>query len=281
MADTSMSQAEVDAMLGALADEGKGRSTFYKFKEGKNVVRILPPNKKLSEKSFFLKLRKHWLGRTPLTCWEQELAIVGHKSKKSCIDKEAQKWWNAGEKGSQEWELAKSLSPNDEIYARAVIKSDDEFKSKPTWVKIPAGAFTVIKEALTENRDEYGNIIDAFVGRDLIINRKGTGKTTKYTYSISGTITPVHQSKEELLKILAQASGMAYSALIEIPSEDEMNEALAQWNEAKGLKPTSRPAAAPVTEEMVDETPVNDITEFTQSEDTADSAIDDALSEFL
>ncbi len=152
---TDMSQIEQ-----RLAELGSG--TFFKPKEGKNIIRILPPWN--DDGMFFFEQPYHYglkkEGRT-LTIAGPNPIVMKYLKKMS-------------EMGSEDAKLAKRLEPRTKYYANILDR-----KSK----KIMIWGFSkkILQTILSAMADpDYGDITDEEDGHDIVIERVGTGLETKY-----------------------------------------------------------------------------------------------------
>jgi hypothetical protein len=231
-----MTEQEHKDMLFEMSKEEKGTKKFWSPSEGKNTIRILPPIKTIGEKLFYFHHKTHWLAGKPFESWNQQIVDADgnvHSPKLSVIDKAAQKFWNAGEKGSDEWKIAAALSSTDRYIYRVIVRGSADEKL-PEYYESGPQIFKVLKGLIMEG--EYGNIVDPLTGRDFYLIKEGKGKNTSYDQSkIGPSPKQIFESKEDIKTALINASEMKYNSLISLTDEDDMQEALDAFFESKGI----------------------------------------------
>jgi hypothetical protein len=83
---------------------------------------------------------------------------------------------------------------------------------------------------------EYGNIVDPLTGRDFFLIKEGKGDRSNYDMSkIGPSEKPIFENKEDIKIVLTNAKDMSYHSLINMSTEDEMQEALDSFFESKGI----------------------------------------------
>jgi len=231
-----MTEQDYKDMIEDMSREEKGPKKFWSPAEGKNVIRILPPLKPIGEKLFYFHHKTHWIAGKPFESLNQQIIDVDgnvHTPRMSVIDKAAQKFWNAGEKGSDEWKIAAALSASDRYIYRVVVRGGSDEKL-PQFYESGPQIFKVLKGLVMEG--EYGNIVDPLTGRDFYLIKEGKGKNTNYDQSkIGPSEKQIFESKEDIKALLTKASEMKYNSLITLSSESDMQDALDAFFESKGI----------------------------------------------
>jgi len=151
----------------------RNSNTFFQLKDGKNLVRVLPPPP--GSEDVFYKTGTHW-------------GVGPNKENFNCpcaADKNATCFLC-----KTAYKLGKSKSEDDQNLA-------DRIRAKKSWLynvvdlsdtdaglQVMAVGITVhekIRSYLEDEDGEYGDITDLEEGYDLKITREGTGMKTKYT----------------------------------------------------------------------------------------------------
>lgn len=238
----SFTQEDYKAMQEEMKKEGTKNSIFWSPKEGKNPIRILPPLKNKSEKVFYFHHRVHFIGGVAYESLNQDIIDSQgefHKARKSSLDLMAQKFWDAGERGSEEWEIAKQLSASDRYIYRIIARGKDD-ETNPELYETGPLIFKMLKNIILDG--EYGPIISPFEdGRDFVINREGTGPQTSYKSSMPAANTsPAFKTKEMLAMCLKNASELDFNSIINLPTDDQVKLALEEWMDAKGVLDPSK-----------------------------------------
>jgi len=285
----SFTQDDYKAMQEEMKKEGSKSSIFWTPKEGKNAIRILPPLKNKGEKVFYFHHRVHFISGVAYESLNQDIIdSTGefHKARKSAVDIMAQKFWDAGERGSEEWEVAKQLSASDRYIYRIIVRGKDD-ETLPEMYETGPLIFKMLKNIILDG--EYGPIITPFEdGRDFIINREGTGPQTSYKSSMpAANPSSAFKSKEMLAVCLKNASEIDFNSIINLPTEEALKLALEEWMDAKGiLDPTrttisaSKPMPqkqAPIPQQKERPTPPAEETEKSMTSDD----VDDILAQYM
>jgi hypothetical protein len=173
------------------AAAGDGDETFMKLKEGRSLVRILPP--RAGETSPFRVVRQHFIkpagngspvvfvcprvaskGRCPACEQAAKLRATGLK-----IDRD------------RAWELM----PKMRVFANVIDRNDMDAGPKVL------GFGKMIYEELVDLRqdpDSGGDFTHPEKGYDIIITRKGTGKNdTSYSVKLARSASPITDDDEE------------------------------------------------------------------------------------
>ena len=192
--------AKLAERLADLDSKGNGGSSldFIKIKDGRNVVRILPPadNAEWFAKEVFLHYR---VGKSATN--QNGSTIVcpttyGDDKKCPVCELAKELWAMSSKKDDKYDKQAKEVARKKRVYFNAIDRAEDlsdytkndEGKWKNTKtdeegspVKILATGVGVYKEIMGIIVDpEYGDITDPTEGLDVIITKSGTGFNTSY-----------------------------------------------------------------------------------------------------
>lgn len=152
---------------------GGGDFKFWSPKDGRNVIRILPP--KTGSEDFYAEARVHYnvgpdkkmvtCGKTARsTCAVCDFVDALYKTK----DKEDEK-------------LAKRMRATSRYYFNVVDRSVEEGTEDYGEILVFGSGATIFTDILgIIVEPDYGDITNAEKGRDVIINKSGKGLDTKY-----------------------------------------------------------------------------------------------------
>lgn len=192
-------------------DTGGGRG-FWSPKEGRSVIRILP---EVHEMEFFFQtVGRHNLppaGKEWVYC--PEFTSEGELPCPICdLIKDL---YRAGDKGSKM--LAEELGLR-KMYWMNVINREDE--SSGPMIYTPG--VTVFDQVCSFIHDpEYGDVTDIDEGFDIIIERSGTGLSTKYQVKAKRMTSPLADDDKTIDKWLEDARDLSYVEVSEDPEEDD------------------------------------------------------------
>lgn len=288
-----MDKKDIDAMLGQMSSdkEGKGAngrdiwSPGSDF-EGTKTIRILPPLKKLNEITFYFKHKVHWIDGTPYEDLEQTVyapdGTLIHEAEKDPIQAMVKKLFRNSERGSDEWELAKSIGAKDRYLSRIIIRNpaDPSSELQPVFYEYGPTIFNILHHIMTET--DFGIIVDPKNGRDFNLTKKGKARQSKYETSTPAASTSmIFNDPEKIQKVFENAMKLDYTSLIEFRSAEEIQETL---NEFLGIATkTQVVSSAPVIPAPVQQSaPVNNQVDESVDEDVDEdeSDIDNILAEF-
>lgn len=192
-------------------DLGGGKG-FWSPKQGRNVIRILPPVKTMEY--FFQEVGRHNLspdGKKKVYC--PSFTSGGELECPVCeIVKELR---DAGDKGSDD--MAKQLSIR-KMYWMNIINRDDQ-NAGPL---IYTPGVTVFGDIVSLVQDpDYGDIYDVDEGIDIIIERKGSGMQTEYSVKPRREATVLCEDSDLCEKWLEAASDLSYVEVSDDPEEDK------------------------------------------------------------
>lgn len=159
----------IDKVRQRLDNMGLEDSSFWKPKEGRNVIRILPGVDDMGD-FFWQVVGKHYIpgGRAAAICPRVTL------DEPCPICEYVDALYRQGDKASKEF--AKKIRAQRQ-YWMSIINRDNE-KAGPV---IYSAAKTVFSAIATLVRDpDYGEVYDIDTGTDVIVTRTGTGLETRY-----------------------------------------------------------------------------------------------------
>lgn len=189
-------------------DTGYG-SGFFGPKEGRNLIRILPP---VGEMEFFFQsVGRHYMppdGKKSVYC--PSFTSDGELPCPVCElvnDLRA-----AGEK-----KLADELRVRRSFWMNVVNRDDEK-----TGVGIYTPGIIVFSELSSLITDpDYGDITDVLNGYDIIIEKSGSGRDTEYHVKPRPKVTPLCEDEDQLEKWLSSAKDLSYIELTDDPDEDK------------------------------------------------------------
>lgn len=216
------------------ATKGQFVSPYWKPSgDGTTKIRLITPLQQFNEKLFYQKMRYHYINNHAYLCPNQTLKDKNgniHEAEACPVCAKSKQLYNISQKGSEEWTIAGQLRAKDRYVSRVVVRgkkdkdgNDDEAKPE-FWEfgqKIHEYFFNAIKMG------EYGNFLSLKEGRDYILVKKGTGRSTSYDGScLSVQQSPIFTDKEKLLKLVDNLQKMDYSQLVQFVSVEELKAAL-------------------------------------------------------
>lgn len=156
-------QSDDEAIEQALADLGGGN--FFKPKEGKNIVRILPPYK--DNGKFFFEGKFHYGFKS-----DGKTVTVPYMGEDSYIMKKLNALSSDGEEGMK---LSKRYGPRTKFFVNIIDRESGA-------VKVWGFSSTIMKKlkAFRLDNEDGGKFEDPEEGYDLIIERTGKGMETRY-----------------------------------------------------------------------------------------------------
>lgn len=235
---STMTEQEQKDMLAAMrGDKEGGKAKFWtpggNF-EGTKVIRILPPLKKLNEKTFYFSHKTHFIGGMPFEDLEQtiydENGKLLHESEPDPVNALVRKLYRTAEKGSDEWKLAGTLKFRQRYISRIIVrdKENPENEVQPVFYEYGPTIYNILYHIMTET--DFGIIVDPKNGRDFNLTKTGVGRQSKYeTSTPSANQTPIFKDAARLKEMFDKAMLMPYSSLIEFPSREEKERALREF----------------------------------------------------
>jgi hypothetical protein len=225
-----MDTNQFEALLNAIDQDGsKTKRKFWKpqsKEEGTWTIRLLGPNSSKKESLPFFRHQIHYINGKSYECIEQTLTDENgevHKSETCPFCRMKDKLYKKGEKGSEEWALARDLKAKETYDYRAILRNEKEDSFEVVIARIPNGIHDEILEKLRKRK--YGNIFDAQEGRDITLEKKGTGLTTKYSMDLEDP-SPFLTKKTDIEIFKKAFNELDYNNLISFPTLEECNEAL-------------------------------------------------------
>lgn len=157
--------------------KGKSGSRFYQLPDGKSTVRFLANP---LGGSFFLEATYHWINGEKVHCRRP-------LNEKCPVCNLASSIWTQSEEAKEEGRIedaknfakqAKDLFAKNEYYYNVVVRTKDEGDK----VVVLSTGVTVKKEVtkLFFNED-FGDVTDPVEGHDIVIEKSGKGKETRYS----------------------------------------------------------------------------------------------------
>lgn len=188
--------------------EELGAGTYWKPKEGKSVIRILPPWN--DEGEFYFETALHYGFQVDgknraYPC----LKALGEKECPAC---DMYKQLNEGSK--EDKELAKALQPRRKFYVNVIDRAN------PSSVQIWGFSSKTLRTLLGYIQDpDWGDFTDPEEGNDVVVEREGTGRMdTKYSYRIKPKASAIDvEGWEGMMHDLS-------SEVVEEISEEELQE---------------------------------------------------------
>jgi len=213
-----------------LAAKSNRKEKTAKMKDGKNRVRVLPGWRK-DDETFWHDYGQHFIKgldgqiKAVFTCAEKTYG-------KPCpvcegIERSFQ--------SSTDDAVLKKLSEakaRGRVLVNALLPESDE-PNKPVILELPVGVFQQILDLM----DEWGNVLDIVEGRDIVVNRTGSGINVEYTAQPAAKQTAVAPA---VLKNLNNLDDY-----VREEGEESMRRALLAVNVVSGLLPAAAGAGTP------------------------------------
>lgn len=221
------------------------KSSFFKFKDGMNLIRVLPalPGEEdpwaMTDEHFF----RNWAGgksHFSFVCPQE----AGIGPCPACEKREQL----ASTGNPVDFEESKNYRPRTQVYLRIIDRENEE-----AGVQIARVGSMIFERMLElwENEDVYGNdFTNPFSGDDLAIKRFEEDGYTKYRTDIrSGDHDRLAGTEEQMIQWLTQAGNRPLSNQIIVPSyEWVVNEGarLTEAAQGRGAQNSARPTAPAV-----------------------------------
>lgn len=208
-----------------LAAKANRKEKTAKMKDGRNRVRILPGWRGAEDPTFWHDYGQHFIKgldgqiKAVFTCadktYGKPCAVCDglERTIQSSTDDAVIKKLTEGKARAR-------------ILVNALLPESDE-PNKPVILELPVGVFQSILDLM----DEWGNVLDPAEGRDIIINRTGSGINVEYTAQPAAKQTAVAPS---VLKNLNNLDDY-----VREEGEESMRRALAAVNVVAGLLPAA------------------------------------------
>lgn len=292
-----MTEQEAKDMLSAMKTDKEGRKAKFwtpgaNF-EGTKTIRILPPLKKLNEKTFYFSHKTHFIGGMPFEDLEQtiydESGNLIHESEPDPVNALVRKLYRTSERGTDEWKLAGTLKARQRYISRIIVrdKENPESEVQPVFYEYGPTIYNILYHIMTET--DFGIIVDPKEGRDFNLTKTGTGRQSKYeTSTPSAEKTPIFNDATKLKQMFDNAVEMPYSSLLEFPTREQKETALREFlGEDLGAQKStysvpSNPVAETETESKEETTPQKKPEPAPAEEDSSeDDDIDAILDEMV
>lgn len=189
--------------------EELGTGTFFKAKEGKNIIRILPPWSK--EGVWYKEATLHY-GLQNDSGKERAYPCLQMFGKDCPICNKKDEFAQGGEEDKK---IAERLRPRTKYYANVMDRATGK-------VMIWGFSAKTLSTLLSYTSDpDYGDISDPEEGFDLVIERQGTGRTdTRYQIRMKPKPTEVDMDEVRLFDLDKE--------VIEEKDEEELEELIEQ-----------------------------------------------------
>lgn len=287
-----MTEQERKDMLSAMKhDKEGGKAKFWTpggNYEGTKTIRILPPLKKLNEKTFYFSHKTHFIGGMPFEDLEQtvydEEGNLLHESEPDPVNALVRKLYRTAEKGSDEWKLAGTLKFRQRYISRIIVrdKENPATELQPVFYEYGPTIYNILYHIMTET--DFGIIVDPKEGRDFNLTKQGVGRQSRYeTSTPSADKTPIFADATKLKQMFDNAMNMPYTSLLEFPSREDKENALREFlgEDVTSNKTYSTPAPSVNEDAPVKETPRKEPEPETEDESSDDDDIDAILNEMV
>jgi hypothetical protein len=196
-----------------------GGGNYFKPRQGKNVVRFIPPP--LGKKATMVWY-KHWF---QIGNERQSIICTKYQYNQPCpVCKKGSELKATGNKIDSR--KARALEPQSSVYANVVDMMDPE-KGVQVWTMSP-GLFKDITSAV-EMADVGKVFADPQKGFNIIFKRKGEGKDTEYSGHMVARESSPLPGWEDLLPTQVDLAGVESA-----PSDEQQDEAVDAEYEARG-----------------------------------------------
>lgn len=215
---------DVEEMEKTAAALPTGGGNFFKPRQGKNVVRLLPPP----------------VGKQPWFVWHKHFFSLGQERKNiicakyqyeepCAVCQTGQKLRASGNKLDSD--KARAYEPTSQVYMNVVDMLEPE-KGVQLWTLTPVG-FKAVKDAI--DLSQVKNVADPVNGFNILFKRTGEGLQTRYTgWVVARQSTPLPGWEE----LLPQQIDLSNSE--QAPSDEEQEEAADGQYEDRSFKKKER-----------------------------------------
>jgi hypothetical protein len=192
-----------------------GRGDYWKPKQGRNVIRILPGVGDMGD-FFWQSVGKHYIPETQRSYVCPIFTIGDEDEDAACpICEFVDELYKAGDKDSKE--LAGKLRVRKQFWMNII---DRENEDKGPQIYTPG--VTIFKMVASYYTDpDYGEIDDVEEGLDITIKRAGTGLDTEYELLPKRKSSPLHKDYKLIDEWLDSAIDLSVVELTEDPAEDK------------------------------------------------------------
>jgi len=203
--------ADVQARMSETAKTFGGQTAFWKCKEGRSIIRILPPVGNM-ESAFWQEVGKHYIpgAEHSLTCPKFTAGL-------DCpVCEYVDELYKAGDDASKE--LAGKLRVSKQYWVN-IIDRENEDAGPQVYTPGPS-VFKSIYGLVAD--PEYGDIYDPYEGWDLVISRTGQGINTEYEVQPRARgQRPLSEDEDTIDAWLDAAKDLSVVELSDNPAEDE------------------------------------------------------------
>jgi hypothetical protein len=198
--------AEAEANEKELA---KGSSNFLDVKEGKNIVRVVPP---LPGRKTFVVVHQHYI-EIPGAQSKVNFNCPRVMAKQPCpACSQAERWASSGnviDRGK-----ADKLWPRKRVFACVVSRANPELG-----VQVWAFGKQIHERLIGFRKEQDIDFTDPVKGFDVIVLRRGTGMDTKYTVDLARKETPLAPSAEAVNELIQSAPDLGRYGTVPAASE--------------------------------------------------------------
>lgn len=163
---------------------GNGDFKFWAPKDGRNVIRILPP--KPGSEDFYVEARVHYnVGP------DKKMVTCGKTARSTCaVCDFVDALFKSGDKEDEK--LAKRMRATSRYYFNVIDRSVEEGQEGYGEVMVFGSGATIFTDILGIIVDpDYGDITDPEEGYDIIITKSGKGLDTEYKTNARPKQTPI------------------------------------------------------------------------------------------
>ncbi|HKZ40024.1 MAG TPA: hypothetical protein VJ044_03630, partial [Candidatus Hodarchaeales archaeon] len=190
-------------------DTGGGGKGFWSPKEGRNVIRVLPPVGGMS--FFFQEVGKHNFPDNR----RSYCSLFTTDGEKPCpICELVDDLYADGAKSSIK--LAKEIRLRRGYWMNIINRNGED--AGPLIFTPGVKIFNQIQNMI--NDPDYGDVTDEEEGLDLIINRAGTGLDTEYDVKAKRNYTPISEDADLAAEWLEKAKDLSWVEVSYDPEED-------------------------------------------------------------
>lgn len=195
---------------------------FWRPKEGKTIIRVLPPNGKAGEKLFYFTHKVHWINKQPYECLDQQLVDkngVLHKKEKCPICEITKRMRASADEDIQK--EGKNLSAKYKYLTRILVRNHDTYDTTPIFYEMPYKIRGKVLSAIQEG--DFGTVVGVRDGRDFTLIKEGSGFLTSYDNSmLRPNTSPILGTDEEMIGVIEKIKNMPYSDIISFKEYDEL-----------------------------------------------------------
>lgn len=208
MATKEDKQARLERMRNRMQKHQLSTSNYWKPKEGKQVIRILPEAGEMDV--FWQEVGRHYIGDNSVLC--PNFTSDGVQACSIC--EVSEKLYHGGDK-----KAAGKLLPRRAYHMNIIVRTKEGIEGPFVWTP-GITVFNMIEELVGD--PEYGDITDLKNGFDLMLSRKGNGKETKYNINPRREATPLADDAEKIAELMKEAKDLS-DVLKHLPSYEDVS----------------------------------------------------------